>query len=271
MDWSLVLTSQEIENTISNEEGWGLLVDEADFERAISTLKTYQRENRGWKWRQTLPGTALVFHWASLVPCALFVAFFVLGESRIPALKPLGMMNSNAVSAGEWWRLFSAIFLHADTAHLAANLATGFILFGIAMARYGAGVGLLASFLAGAGGNLAGFVIYPNAYLGLGASGMIMGALGLLAVDGILAWRTTGTTYLLRRGAGAAILVLALIGFSEKSDVLAHVGGFFFGAVFGTILHFAPKVFRGKSANAISVFISTALTILVWWFALRKH
>jgi membrane associated rhomboid family serine protease len=270
MDWSLVLASQEIEAAISQEEGWALLVAEEDFERAISTLQQYEKENRGWNWRQKLPGTMLIFHWGGIAPCLLFTAFFILSETHRSALKALGMMNSKAVSAGEWWRLFTAICLHADAAHLIANVTTGFLLFGMAMARYGAGVGLLVAYLAGAGGNLAGYILYPETHRGLGASGMVMGALGLLAVEGVAAWRTTRATHWVRRGAAAAILVLVLMGFSEGTDVIAHVGGFFFGAIFGIILHFAPENIRSKSANAFSAILLAGMTMLTWWLALKS-
>jgi rhomboid protease GluP len=269
MDWSLVLASQEIETTISHEENWALLVAGEDFERAMSVINLYQRENRGWNWRQKLPGTGLVFHWGSIAPCVLFTAFFILGETRIPSLKILGMVDSKAVSAGQWWRFFTAICLHADAAHLIANVTTGLILFGMAMARYGVGVALLATYLAGAGGNLVGFILYPEPHRSLGASGMIMAALGLLAVEGIAAWRKTRATHWIRRGAAAAILVLVLMGFSEGTDILAHVGGFFFGAIFGMNLHFAPKNFRGKFSNSLCVIVVAGVTVLTWWLALK--
>mgnify|MGYP003525935396 FL=1 len=112
MDWSLVLVSQEIESTITHEEIWALLVAENDYARAIAAIELYEKENRGWNWRQRLPGTGLIFHWAGIAPCLLFAAFFILSEQPHSALKPLGMMDSKAVSAGEWWRLFTAIYLH---------------------------------------------------------------------------------------------------------------------------------------------------------------
>ena len=270
MDWSLVLASQEIETTIVRDENWALVVAENDFERAIFAIEQYQKENHRWNWRQPVPGTGLIFHWGTLAPCLLLVIFYILGETRIPSLKSLGIVDTRAVSAGQWWRLFTAIFLHGDMGHLIANVTTGFILFGMAMARYGAGVGLLAAYLAGVLGNLAGFAFYSDAHRSLGASGMIMGALGLLGAEGISAWRTTRATHWLRRGAGAAFLVLVLLGFSEGTDVIAHVGGFFSGALLGAVLHFSPESIRGKMGNALGLFALTGLSILVWWLALKS-
>ncbi len=271
MDWSLVLASQEIETTITHETSWALVVAEMDYERALAAIGQYQKENRRWLWGQKLPGTDLIFHWGSLAPCLLLIVFHFLSETQISSLKPLGMMDSKAVGEGQWWRLFTAISLHADAAHLVANVTTGFLLFGIAMARYGAGAALLATFLAGAMGNIAGYIFYAETHRGLGASGMVLGALGLLAVEGIAAWRTTRATRLIWRGIAGAILVLVLVGFSEGTDIIAHVGGFVGGAILGTILHLLPSATRGKTANAMCVILLTGLTILTWWFALRPQ
>lgn len=270
MDWSLVLASQDIETTITQEGSLALVVSETDYERALAAIQLYEKENQGWKWRPKFPGTGLVFHWAGIAPCLLFVAFFILSEKNNSSLKALGMMDSKAVSAGQWWRMFTAIYLHGDAAHLIANVTTGFILFGMAMARYGTGVALMAAYLAGAGGNLAGLILYPETHRGLGASGMVLGALGLLAVEGIAAWQAYRATHLVRRGAAAAILVLVLMGFSKGTDVIAHVGGFFFGASLGMILHFSPEKLRRKFANSLCVILLACATIFTWWLALKS-
>ncbi len=269
MDWSLVLASQGIETTITRDENWALLVGELDYERALAAIELYRKENRGWKWRQKLPGTGLIFHWGSIAPCLLLIALFIVSRTSGMGLKDLGVMDSQRVAHGQWWLLFTAISLHGDAAHLIANVTTGFLLFGMAMARYGAGPALLATYLAGVGGNLAGYFIYPLPHRSLGASGMVMGALGLLAVEGISAWRTTRATYLIRRGAAAAFLVLVLIGFAEGTDIIAHVGGFFCGAIIGVALHFLPAITRGTATNTFSTLILTSVTLVTWWLALR--
>ena len=99
------------------------------------------------------------------------------------------MMDNRRVAAGEWWRLFTAITLHENLPHLAENAATGFLLLGLAMARYGPGVAMLAAFLTGAAGNGASFVIHSDASRSLGASGMVTGALGMLSVHSFSLWR----------------------------------------------------------------------------------
>ena len=92
-------------------------------------------------------------------------------------------MDSAAVARGEWWRIFTAIMLHADAGHLISNLSIGVILFGFVMGRFGRGTGLLATLLAGAAGNALSLVLNSKPFYGLGASGMIMAALGMLSAQ----------------------------------------------------------------------------------------
>src|SRR6185295_492432 len=89
----------------------------------------------------------------------------------------------------DWWRLFTAQLLHADLLHFATNAVFGFLLLGLAMGRYGNGVALLATFLAGAGGNIVSWLVYGASFRGLGASGMVMGALGLLAAQSVALYK----------------------------------------------------------------------------------
>ena len=88
---------------------------------------------------------------------------------------------------------FTAVMLHADTAHLISNVTIGALFLGFAMGSFGPGIALLAAFLAGAGGNLVDYWFYPSTHRGLGASGMVMGSLGLLTVYSF--WRGRGTVY----------------------------------------------------------------------------
>jgi len=270
MDWGLVLASQEIEATITHdEEGWGLLVESRDDERARAAVQQYVFENRGWKWRQRLPGSTLLFHWGSLIWATALILFHYWSSTRFPFLQPAGIMDSEAVRSGQWWRLFTAVTLHADISHLMANVSTGVLLFGFAMARYGGGVAVLAAFLAGVVGNAAGFFFYSEHHRSLGASGMVTGALGLLAVESISFWRKNPpAAKILFRAMAAAVLILVLIGFSPNSDVVAHVGGFVAGAIFGCALGFFRRsVLQDTVVNLVCGLLLAGLIITTWWQA----
>jgi rhomboid protease GluP len=273
MDWGLVLASQGIEAILhQSDDGWELIVSAPDYERAQAHLRQYQAENRGWRWQQPLPATGLFFHWGSAGWVAAMVAIYYWSTAPFPAARRCGMMDGGAVGAGQWWRLFTAVSLHENLPHLMANATTGFILLGLAMARYGAGVGLLAAFLAGAAGNVAGWAFYPHPYQSLGASGMVMGALGLITVQSFAFWRAyrSGARFFLRAVA-AGVLILVLLGFSPQADVVAHVGGFICGALFGCVLgHCRPEMLQRRPANLAGIAVLAGLLVATWRLALRS-
>jgi membrane associated rhomboid family serine protease len=276
MDWALVLASQGVQPTITkDEEGWGLHVDESEYERATGAIVQYRRENRGWRgwhWEQQLPYSGLWFHWGSAFWCLWLVILFFWNHERFPRLTELGLMDNHAVRGGQWWRIFTAITLHADASHLAANASTGFFLFGLAMAHYGAGFGLMAAYLAGAGGNVLGYLIYSESQRSLGASGMVMGALGLIAVQTLAYWRDNPPNFgrVVWRSVGAAICVFMLLGFGPQSDILAHVGGFVFGCGFGVLLNSVPtSLLKNVVLNQLCVILTGVWVAFTWWLALK--
>lgn len=272
MDWSLVLITQEIPSTIiQDESGWNLSIAETDLEKARNTIALYIQENRHWKWQRPLPGSSLLFHSGAAFWCLWLVVIYYWSEVRLPYVKRLGLMDSQGVNAGEWWRLFTAITLHGDLAHLIANLSIGFILLGLAMARYGSGLAVMAAYLAGAMGNVFGWMLYPAPHKGLGASGMVMGALGLISVQTFFLFKNNfASKKLLLRSASGGLLMLTLLGFSPETDIVAHVGGFVSGAMLGCGLNFLPEKFQHNSnVNKLCHLLLIFWLILTWHFATR--
>lgn len=274
MDWSLVLTSQEIASTLirSPDTGrWTLVVEPEDYTRALAAIHLYELENRGWAWRRSLPGSAVHFHWGTVVGCAFLAFVYALNSFHRNGLDVVGVMDTQAVRTGQWWRLFTAVTLHADIGHLAANLSIGFVVFGLVMARFGAGFGLLAAYLAGVGGNMLGLLLRPDPYLGLGASGMVMGGLGLMTVESIWLWRESprAAKYILS-GVFAGLMLLVLFGLDPSADVLAHAGGFFTGCILGTALAFLPdRILQSALANLVAGLILAGVILGTWGLAAR--
>ena len=312
MDWSLVLLSQGIEPVIDCTEdtaAWGLIVSAEDYESAQAAIHLYELENRRWPWRRELFRPGFLFDWGSLAWVALLV-FFYWTDNRTD-LRSTGIMSSVAVSHYEWWRLFTAIWLHADLAHLAGNAVIGFVLLGLTMARYGTGVGLLTAYLAGAGGNMVVWLLSPGPHLSLGASGMVTGALGLLAMQSPALHRmgngrvraepsdgSTGRRVLLRRDGAAAngelpqgkgsksvlypsrrfvtgvlagTLLFVLLGLAPGTDVLAHAGGFVSGIILGGLLKLVPLSAQKARLNLLGGLVFVLLVVWPWWLALRHR
>src|SRR5215468_4986816 len=147
MDWSLVLASQGIETIIDLDPAagaWRLLVAPPDYARARQTIQQYLRENKPRRWQHELPFSDLILDWRSVVPMLLFILLYAIETTGHAALQAAGILDNQAVAHGEWWRLFTAITLHGDVNHLAANTTTGLLLVGLAMGAFGPGLGLLA-------------------------------------------------------------------------------------------------------------------------------
>ena len=272
MEWSLVLISQGIESTIEHSEdseGWGLVVSEGDYSRALAVLRQYLLENRRRPWRQDVFGAGILFDWTSLAWVLLVVLFFWL--SNHGNFEAAGIMDSTAVGHGQWWRLFTAMWLHADAGHLATNATFGLVLLGLVMGRYGTGVGLLAAYLTGAGGNVAAWLLSAPPHLSLGASGMVLGCLGLLAVQSVSLWRRTphGGKYIIS-GFAAGAMLFVLLGVAPGTDVLAHAGGFVTGLLLGAVLTLVPAIARSTWANLLSGLGFAWLVMVPWWLALTR-
>lgn len=271
MDWSLVLASQGIDHRVDHDEvdGWTLSVSEADHERALAHIRLYRLENRHWGWRRPVFQPDLFFDWSCLAWVFLSIFFYWWSETR-DGTKASGLMDNSAMGQGEWWRLFTATWLHADLGHLAMNLVFGFLFLGLVMGRYGPGIGLLAAYLAGAGGNLITWLVYDQTHRGLGASGVVMGALGLLAIQSgtILKRRNTATFRLFASGILAGVLLFVFLGVSPGVDVVAHFGGFVSGAALGLLLAMAPRLPQRPRLNFAAGVVFAVLVILPWWWGL---
>jgi membrane associated rhomboid family serine protease len=139
------------------------------------------------------------------------------------------------------------------------------------MARFGPGVALLASFLAGVCGNLTGLLLYNHPYVGVGASGMMMGALGSLCIHSFSLWRQNpkAARYVFI-GVFAGFLLFVLFGVNPQSDILAHLGGFAAGLIFGGALSFIPqRTLEKPSLNRVALAVLVVTIIALWTLALR--
>ena len=272
MDWSLVLISQGIESTIEHTEeaGWGLQISDRDYDAALETIRLYREENRRSRWRREFLQPGLLFDWASFAWVVLLSAFYWLNIARLDLRSP-GVLDTVAVAHGQWWRLFTAIWLHADVAHLTSNAMFGFVLLGFTMGRYGTGVGLMAAYLAGAGGNLLAWIFASQPHYGLGASGMVMGCLGLLAIQSVSIWRKTpraGKVFL--SGLSGGVMLFVLLGLTPGTDVVAHFGGFASGLALGGLMEPFLRILRRPAANLVSGLAFLVLVLWPWWLAMPR-
>ena len=152
-----------------------------------------------------------------------------------------GVLDGAALRAGELWRAVTALTLHADLAHLAANAGFGALFGGLAARLYGPGWGWLLVLAAATAANLVNGATMAAGRGSLGASTAVFAALGTL---GVYRWpAATVRARLAWPGASlvAALVLLALLGTGdEHTDIAAHAFGFAFGALLAAPLRRRP-------------------------------
>jgi rhomboid protease GluP len=176
---------------------------------------------------------------------AIIVAVFIVetllgGSTEIDILIRMGAKFTPLIAAGEYWRLFTSMFLHIGVMHLAFNGYALFII-GTELERLvGPGRFLTIYLLSGLFGSLASYALSDS--LAAGASGAIFGIIGALATFFLVHRERLGAWGNRRLGNIALVLVLNLVwGFSQpgRIDNLAHVGGLLAGLALGWAL--APR------------------------------
>jgi membrane associated rhomboid family serine protease len=124
------------------------------------------------------------------------------------------------VADGDWYRLVSAMFLHASILHLAFNMFALWWLGSIVERALGTSRFLLVYFVSGLAGSAGALLLSPPTAVTVGASGAIFGIMGALL---ILEWQETGSL------AGPAmtliVLNLALSLTIPNISIGGHLGG----------------------------------------------
>jgi membrane associated rhomboid family serine protease len=152
---------------------------------------------------------------------------------------------SPATLSGEWWRIVTPIFLHGGIVHFFFNSYVLLQLGPVVEEEYGTERFWVAYLLCGLAGSAASQFVRPVNTVG--ASGALMGMMGLLLVHG---WRTGGARGEALRQAmlryAMYIVIFSLV--VRGIDHLNHAGGFLCGAALGLVL--PVGAFRGRSAAA---------------------
>jgi membrane associated rhomboid family serine protease len=272
-DWSLALISQGIESELARtDQGWGLLLDAVLADEAKAVITQYRRENRHWyRYFQTTPDSP-GFHPGVFLWALLLVGVHV-GSSLAPLeLRAAGMTDTEQLLDGQYWRLWTSVSLHADLRHLIGNLTFGTLLLGFAMARFGGGWAQLVALLCGVVGNIVSAAVHGLDHHGLGASGMVMAALGMLAVGSVQPGQAgvPFRAWLFRSVLGAALLFV-LIGLDPGSDVVAHAAGFAAGGAAGVLLNAMPTNLRtSPRANHLAALLALAMLVAAWSAAMVR-
>jgi len=194
-----------------------------------------------------------------------FVMLMLAGGSTDPdVLIRFGALSSNLISEGQYWRLITCIFLHANLMHLGVNAFSLFIFGPTAEIFFGRIKFLLIYLIAGIGGSATSYVFIDPRSIGVGASGAVFGVLGAIAVYYYLNNHIYGK-YGRGMMAGIGVIVLLNLGFGftvEGVDNWAHIGGLVFG-ILGTFALQKRKSELGFGILGVNFFRIMILTIIL--------
>ncbi|MCS6880611.1 MAG: rhomboid family intramembrane serine protease [Oscillochloridaceae bacterium] len=164
-----------------------------------------------------------------------------LFQPDLRALLALGAKENSLIDAGQYWRLVSATFLHANLVHIFFNSFALYVLGPETERIYGTPRFLALYFLAGIGGSVASYLLSPAP--AVGASGAIFGLIGGLGIFYFLNRAILGEFGRAQLQSMVAIAVINLIiGFSSAGviDNWGHLGGLIVGAL--AALALAPRL-----------------------------
>ena len=200
----------------------------------------------------------------------IYVAVFGLatlagGTEDTDVLLDFGAMFGPYISEGEYWRLFSATFLHSGIMHLGFNGLSLFI-FGQMVERwYGHARFALVYVLSGLAGSVSSY-LFNSIAIGAGASGAIFGVIGALAAFFLIQRRAFGKyAQNSLMGIGVIIAINIFIGvLTPGIDNWAHVGGLVSGFLLGLAL--SPRYRRARTFFGYGVIVNTTGSLLLkWW------
>ena len=279
--WSLVLEARRIPWQAERQGfGWQLLVPTGMQDAALRELRQYENENRDWP-PPPPQGTPLVDNRTTTIWVLIVIGVFYnltlhqvdLAGHHPVDWKTLGNAHAGKIMDGQWWRLITALTLHADWQHLLGNLLIGGIFISRLCRDLRSGPAWLLLLAAGTLGNLVNAWLQSPAHRAVGASTAIFGAVGTLAAISMVRYRHN-----LRRRrrwtlpVAAALGLLAMLGAGgENTDLGAHLFGFLFGLPlgFGAELLIERKGRPGRICNALLALSSALIVTGAWWSALR--
>lgn len=268
---SLVLKAVGIDHLI-DDHAHALMVAAKDADSAMYHWRCFLEENRNWPNRPP-PTPKPPSNAPPTIAIISLLALFFFHSGSWHTDNPwflVGAIDSDLMSHHhQWWRLITALTLHADTGHLIGNCLLGGVIIHLLSNMFGYGASWLLLILGGSIGNLLNILIRSQPHLSVGLSTAIFTAIGVLTGSQLLRYKSQGLKELLvTLGAGAGLL--AFLG-SEgaRTDLGAHGFGFLSGVPLGLLcqrMRLAAKVDQASLQFGLLLLAAT-LVVGAWIMA----
>ena len=266
---SLLLSAMSIDHVVDHA-AQALLVRSVDVERALYLWQQYAVENSNWPAPLTHVASRSSWFPTFCMMALLFLFYLHTGswlDGNIWFVK--GAIDSVAIEQnGEWWRLLTALTLHMDISHVVGNLLLGGLIIHLLCTQAGYGTAWLLMLVGAVVANFLNITLRDIPHHSVGLSTAVFTALGMLSVM----QKRRGQrgrilpAQLLPLGAGLALF--AMLGSSgERTDLGAHIFGFFCGILLGFFYRLWPPKTPGQlAAKKESLYFTLALvSVLIAW------
>lgn len=280
-EWALVLVAEGLAPIVRAEsEGFVLALPRgqaARAQRALEVLAAYERENpRPVEPLEPPAASETRSSQAGTVAAAVLLLLFLVSgpaDAQSPWFQA-GSAEAGRILAGQWWRTATALTLHADLAHVAANAVVGALLVNAVCGAFGTGLGVAAVLIAGIGGNGINALVQTSPHSSVGASTAVFGALGLLCGAALARRRapeprTRRRRWLTSLGAGLGFVAMLGVG-GARTDLWAHLFGLGVGFALGLPLARAGARMRQPAVQLALGALALGVLLGSWGLALRS-
>lgn len=273
---SLVLSAAAIDHEITRRPAspWTIAVAEDRAEEARREILAYLEENRDWpppaQARDTYrPAFRLL---SPFIVCCLVLLFLETGDWRPESTWfAAGAGDSAAILGdGQYYRLITALTLHADITHLLGNCLLGVFLLHYLFQLLGNGIGLAGLTAAAVLANLINVAVHGPGHRFVGFSTAIFAAIGILSSFNFRRHAAIGRTMLLMP-LMAGLALLAMLGSEgERTDLGAHFFGLVIGLLTGYLCSSRPLLALRSSFWLQTLLAGAALMVfsIAWELAL---
>ena len=177
---------------------------------------------------------------------AINVVVYLLSLVYAP-LFSFGAQVNGYISQGEYWRIFTAMFLHANILHIGLNMLSLFFIGRAVEQLFGTWRYLLIYLLSGIAGGLTYYFSSPASMdPSIGASGAIFGVFGALGIFYIVNRRALGSygSAVIGQWVFWLVLNLAFGFYGNNINIIDHIGGLVAGMVISALL--IPRLGIGR-------------------------
>ncbi|HIJ79575.1 MAG: rhomboid family intramembrane serine protease [Desulfobulbaceae bacterium] len=237
--WSLVLSAVNIPHLVElAEDGWQLTVEAHLLDSCQDELRLFEEENLDWPPIKYGAAVPIIEQEPPVLPvmAALFIFYGITGPWAANShwFATGALVRDKVVLEGEWWRLVTALTLHADPVHVVGNVFFGGLLAFFLCRHLGSGIAWLLVLFAGIAGNGINVLLHGGMYRSIGFSTAVFGMVGILSgmrLRRVGGWQETVLAL------GSGIGLLALMGTAgENTDLGAHLWGLVVGLCLGILV-----------------------------------